>query len=101
VLTSTSAEKAARSIVGSTRRGEGKVVLTWQAKLLRLAHGLAPNAVLRVLSWVNQRLPGERGLRFESRQGRDLSPEAPSFLRRRLSVPASKFNEQGAETGAR
>jgi NAD(P)-dependent dehydrogenase (short-subunit alcohol dehydrogenase family) len=92
VLTSTSAERAARRIVGSARRGEGKVVLTWQAKLLRVLHGLAPNAVVRALGWVNGRLPGERGLRFESRRGKELA-ESETATGRRLDDAARRFNQ--------
>jgi NAD(P)-dependent dehydrogenase (short-subunit alcohol dehydrogenase family) len=105
-LTSTSADRAARRIVESARRGTGKVVLTWQAKLLRLAHALAPNVVLRALAAVNGWLPGERGLRFEARRGKELTtPSAPGSLRRRLDEAARRLNQydatpSGAETGA-
>jgi len=82
-VTSVSAERAAARIIDSARRREGKVVLSWHAKALRLAHGLAPNLVLRALRWMNGQLPGERGLRFEARRGKELTtPDAPSSSRR-------------------
>jgi len=98
-LTSTSADRAARAIVGSTRRRDGKVVLTWQARLLRLAHNLAPNLVLRGLAWANRLLPGERGLRFESQRGLDLpSSSEPSALRRRLDETAQRYNQLAGDS---
>jgi NAD(P)-dependent dehydrogenase (short-subunit alcohol dehydrogenase family) len=98
-LTSTSAERAAGAIVGSTRRRDGKVVLTWQAKALRLVHGLAPNLVLRALSVLNRLLPGERGLRFESQRGMDLPPVGEgSTLRRRLDRAAQRYNQLAGDT---
>jgi NAD(P)-dependent dehydrogenase (short-subunit alcohol dehydrogenase family) len=93
VLTSTSAERAARRIVGSAKRGDGKVVLTWQAKLLRLAHALAPNAMLRALTLVNGWLPRERGLRFEARPGRELTGDEAVPGRRRLDEAARRLNQ--------
>jgi NAD(P)-dependent dehydrogenase (short-subunit alcohol dehydrogenase family) len=105
-LTSVSAERAAARIIDSARRRDGKVVLSWHAKVLRVAHGLAPNAVLRALSWVNGRLPAERGLRFEARRGKELTtPDAPSSSRRRLDEAARRLNQYdlpptpGTETG--
>jgi NAD(P)-dependent dehydrogenase (short-subunit alcohol dehydrogenase family) len=106
LLTSTSAESAARAIVASVRRGDGKVVLTWQAKALRVAHALMPNVVLRALSLVNDLLPLERGLRFEARRGQELTtPGAPSSRRRRMEEAARRLNQYGEsssnpETGA-
>jgi NAD(P)-dependent dehydrogenase (short-subunit alcohol dehydrogenase family) len=95
-LTSTSAERAARRIVTAVRRHEGKVVLTWQAKMLRLAHSLAPNVVMRVLSTVNGLLPAERGLRFEARRGQELATAGDaSSVRRRLEETARRMNQYG------
>jgi NAD(P)-dependent dehydrogenase (short-subunit alcohol dehydrogenase family) len=95
-LTSTSAENAARTIVASAKRGDGKVVLTWQAKLLRLAHALLPNVVSRGLALVNDLLPRERGLRFEARRGQELTtPGAPSSMRRRMEEAGRRLNQYG------
>lgn len=94
VITSMSPERAARRIVASTRRAEGKVVLSWQAKLLRLMHALVPNAVIRVFSLVNRLLPAERGLRFESRRGHEMfSPGAASLSLRRMDKNARRLNQ--------
>ena len=61
-LTSMNAERAARRIVRATRRGEAEVVLTWQAKLLILAHAVAPGLVQDTLGWA----------------GRTVLPDAPA-----------------------
>jgi NAD(P)-dependent dehydrogenase (short-subunit alcohol dehydrogenase family) len=106
LLISTKPESAARVIVGSAKRREGKVILTWQAKVLRAAHALVPNLVLSVLGLVNGWLPRERGLRFEARRGQELTtPGAPSSLRRRMEKAARRLNQYGkrpspTETGA-
>jgi NAD(P)-dependent dehydrogenase (short-subunit alcohol dehydrogenase family) len=106
-LTSTSVERAARRIVRGAKRREPEVVLTWQAKLGRLVHALAPSFVQRALSTVNRALPLERGLRFEARRGQELTtPDAaPSSMRRRLEETARRMNQfgktpsPGTETG--
>jgi NAD(P)-dependent dehydrogenase (short-subunit alcohol dehydrogenase family) len=56
-----SAERAARRIVRAIRRREARVTLTWQAKLLRMAHDLAPSAIGRALRMVNGVLPSADG----------------------------------------
>ena len=92
VLTSTSAERAARRIVISTRRRDGKVVLSWQARLLRMMHALAPNLVLNGMARINALLPRERGLRFEWRRGQDLA-DADPVAHRRTDEEARRFNQ--------
>jgi NAD(P)-dependent dehydrogenase (short-subunit alcohol dehydrogenase family) len=100
MFTSMSAERAARVIVASAKRGDGKVVLSWQAKLLRAAHAVLPNVVLEALTLVNRWLPRERGLRFEARRGQELTtPGAPSSRRRRrLEEAARRLNQYGTPT---
>jgi NAD(P)-dependent dehydrogenase (short-subunit alcohol dehydrogenase family) len=96
-LASLSAARAARRIVDGMRRREGKIVLSWQAKVVRMAHGLAPNVVLRLLSLVNGRLPLERGLRFEARRGKELTtPAAPSSSRRHLDEEVRRLEQPPA-----
>lgn len=94
VLTSTSAERAARRIVVSAKRRDGKVVLSWQAKMLRLMHALAPNLVLDALARINSLLPGERGLRFESRRGEEVvAAVGDPAVRKRTDDVARRFNQ--------
>lgn len=57
-LTTTSAERAARRIVRAARRGEAFVTLTWQAKLLRVAHDLFPSLTVDLLGLAGRLLPG-------------------------------------------
>ncbi len=94
-LTSMSADRAAKRIVTGARRGEGQVVLSWQAKLLRTAHALFPNVVMRGLALVNRLLPGEQGLRFESRRGADLAGATSGRLVDRMDAAARRFNQYG------
>ncbi len=56
-LLTSSAERAGRRIVRAIENGDRFVVIGVTAKLLRVAHALAPGAVVRVLSAVNRLLP--------------------------------------------
>lgn len=60
-LTAMSAERAARRIVRAIRRREARVVLSWQARALRMVHAIAPTATTRGMSLVNRMLPGANG----------------------------------------
>jgi NAD(P)-dependent dehydrogenase (short-subunit alcohol dehydrogenase family) len=60
-LTAMSAERAASRIVRAIRRREARVILTWQARALRLVHAFAPTATTRGMSLVNRMLPGPNG----------------------------------------
>jgi NAD(P)-dependent dehydrogenase (short-subunit alcohol dehydrogenase family) len=99
-LTSMSAARAARRIVAATKRREGQVVLTWQAKAARLIHDLFPNPFLRLAALVNRLLPsqvpGEASLRIQ--RGTDLvppsSPEGPGLLRK-MEHTARSLNQYG------
>lgn len=53
-LLTISADNAARSIIEAIRRGKREVVLSWQAKILSLAHGVSPSATVAVLSVANR-----------------------------------------------
>lgn len=56
-LTSMSAVRAARRIADACQRGESYVTLTWQAKLLRLAHALFPGLTADALGQLSLFLP--------------------------------------------
>lgn len=95
-LTSMSAERAARRIVQAARRGEAEVTLTWQAKLLRLAHGVAPGAVTEVLSVVDRLLPGNEPGGAEAVPGMKLATAAaPSAATAMMNRAARENNEYG------
>ena len=57
-LSSMDAHRAARRIVDAAARGTSEIVLTPQARLLALAHGIAPGTVADLLGIANRFLPG-------------------------------------------
>lgn len=56
-LSAQSAGAAARKIVEASQRGRAHLVLALPGKLAALAHGIAPGAVMRMMSWSNRLLP--------------------------------------------
>jgi len=52
------AHRAAKRIVDAAARGAAEIILTPQAKLLALAHGVAPGTVSDILSMANRVMPG-------------------------------------------
>lgn len=60
-ITAMSAERAARRIVRAIRRREARITLTWQARVLRTLHDMAPTATVRGLGLVNRLLPSANG----------------------------------------
>jgi hypothetical protein len=52
------AHRAARKIVDAAARGAAEIILTPQAKLLAIAHGVAPGVVSDVLGVTNRFMPG-------------------------------------------
>jgi len=74
------------------------VTLSWQARLLRLSHDLAPGAVTDLLGLVNRLLPSGTG-RFEER-GMHLSTSlSPSPLIALMNRAARENNEFGGFPG--
>jgi short-subunit dehydrogenase len=57
-VTAMDAHRAARKIVDAAARGAAEIILTPQAKLLALAHGIAPGVVSDVLGMANRFMPG-------------------------------------------
>jgi short-subunit dehydrogenase len=58
-VTAVDARRAARRVVRAVRRGEAEAVIGLSAKVLALAHGVAPGATVRALSLVNRVLPDD------------------------------------------
>jgi hypothetical protein len=56
-VTTISAERAARQILGACRRGDAELVITLQAKLAVLARTIAPELFGHAMSLVNRLLP--------------------------------------------
>lgn len=96
-ITAMSARRAARRIVLATRRGEAEVTLTWQAKLLRLAHGVAPGVVTDAMGLANRMLP-EGGRGSSPTRGMELAtPLSPSPLTAMMNRAARQNNEYGGK----
>lgn len=89
-LTAMSARRAARRIVRAARRREAFVTLSWQAKLLRLAHDLFPTATLHALGAAARLLPRADGA---TEATRGLQLPAPRALLGLLHRAAARTNE--------
>jgi NAD(P)-dependent dehydrogenase (short-subunit alcohol dehydrogenase family) len=95
-LSSMSAERAARRIVEAIKRGEAEVTLTWQAKLLRLAHDLLPGSTTDLLGLVNRALPeNAAGGEAEVRGMKLATPASPSPVTTLMNRAARENNEYG------
>ena len=57
-LSAMDAHRAARRIVNATARGASEIVLSPQASLLALAHGVAPGTVADIMGMANRFMPG-------------------------------------------
>jgi short-subunit dehydrogenase len=81
---STSSARAARKIIEACRYGTSELVITPQAKLLRLLNGVLPSLVAEALSLVSRVLPGPAGDEGDQlRRGwESQSMMAPSLLTR-------------------
>lgn len=79
-LLSISAHTAARAIVDASLAGTPEIVLSMQAKLLCVLEGIAPNLMLRALTFADALLPRSGGIQeqkargFESRSAITESP---------------------------
>ncbi len=104
-LTAMDARRAARKIVSAIKRGRADVVLSWQAKALAFAHGVAPGTVSNVLGVTNRIMPGSRSdakQRFTGKQsgsfvsdsiltkmGRDAGEQLHQYPEKRTSTPTT------------
>ncbi len=95
-ITSMSARRAARTIVEAVRRGRQDLVLTPQAKLLALVHGIFPGLTSAILAVVNRLLPGPGGDGAHKHTGRESeTPVSQSFLTAIGREPAEKLHQTG------
>jgi NAD(P)-dependent dehydrogenase (short-subunit alcohol dehydrogenase family) len=92
-LTATSATRAARRIVRATRRGEAYVVLTWQARALRLLHDLFPAGTANLLAMVNRLLPRDEGVRERVPGMRLATATSPSWLTTQMNRAARHLRQ--------
>jgi NAD(P)-dependent dehydrogenase (short-subunit alcohol dehydrogenase family) len=93
-LSSMNSRRAARRIVRALRTGEAHVVLTWQAKLLALAHAVSPGLVARMFGVVDRLLPSPGGIGQQSARGSESQSRlAPSVLTALSDRAAQRNNE--------
>ncbi len=93
-ITSMSARRAARTIVSAVRRGRQDLVLTPQAKLLALFHGIFPGVTSGVLALVNRLLPGPGGEGPRKHTGKESETlVSESFLTALGRAPAEKLHQ--------
>lgn len=94
-LTSTSSSHAARCIVGACRRGQARLIITPQAKLLHTVNALFPAAVAAGEKLVVRLLPGPAGpAGHRRRSGKEsTSPLVPSLLTRLADRAALRNRE--------
>jgi short-subunit dehydrogenase len=75
------AHRAAKRIVDAAARGTAEIILTPQAKLLALAHGVAPGTMTDILGIANRVMPGTGSRDPQSFTGKESeTPVSRSFL---------------------
>jgi hypothetical protein len=95
--TSMSSARAARRIVTACRRGEAHVVVSLQAKLVAIAHGLFPGVTADILALVNRLLPAPSRVTAKPVRGSDTgAPIAPELLTALNDRAAARNNEMHA-----
>ena len=93
-VTSMSAERAARQVIAAARRGDAEVVLSIQAKLAVLFHGVFPGLTSDMLGAVNKLLPEAGGIGTDRASGEESqSSLAPSWLTA-LTEKAARANNE-------
>jgi short-subunit dehydrogenase len=102
-LFSTAAHAAARKIIDACRYGRAEIVITPQAGVLQMVHGLFPGLMSEVFALVNYLLPKTAGREGDAtRLGRESrSPLAASALTRRADRAAARNNELAPAAGSR
>lgn len=94
------ARRAARRVVAAAREGRAAVTLGLSAHLLSWAHGIAPQATVRLMGLVNTLLPAPRGTEGTTR-GRDLRTPTQRSVLLRLSNEAARRNNEAPPEAAR
>ncbi len=93
-LLSMDARRAARKIVDATARGASEIILTPQAKLAAVLHGVAPGLVSDLLGVSNRFLPGTGShlpQRYTGKESESLVTR--SFLTRAGRKAAHEYNQ--------
>ncbi len=98
-ITSMSATRATRRIVTACRRGETRLVLSWQAKLITVANALFPGTTATVSSWINGLLPSSDGQPQYAKRGSEIASTLPySPLTVLADRAARRTNQQPPST---
>jgi NAD(P)-dependent dehydrogenase (short-subunit alcohol dehydrogenase family) len=97
-ITAMSAERAAARVVRAIRRREPRVTISWQAKLLRMVHDLAPGTTVRALTVAGRLLPGTNGGRrrpwgWDAAHGTALRGTLPAPAEWMLARAGSRTNQ--------
>jgi NAD(P)-dependent dehydrogenase (short-subunit alcohol dehydrogenase family) len=100
-LVSIGAERAARSVVRATIRGESEKILSAPADAAARFHGLLPGMTADLLGIVNRMLPLERGGSSHARPGHDIENRFNSRLWKVITLLGQKAAESLNETPAR
>jgi short-subunit dehydrogenase len=96
-LVAMNARRAARKIVAAIRRRQPELILTPQAKLVALAHGVFPGTTSDVLGIVNRLLPGPGEPNRERSLGRQSETAVTrSFLTALGRKAAREFNQSSS-----
>lgn len=93
------AHRAARRIVDAAARGTAEVVLTPQARLLALAHGVAPGAVSDILGVANRFVPGTGSRDSQRFTGKESETAVTRSILTALGRSAGRKLNQHPERG--
>lgn len=95
-LSSMAADRAAQQIVDACRHGDAEVILTWQARLATVAHGLFPALVTDLFGLINRALPGPGGIGERSAKGYESESALTRSWLTALSQRAARENNEVA-----
>jgi hypothetical protein len=98
-VTAMSASLAARKIVNAIERGAAEIVLTPQAKVLAVAHGIAPGLVADALGMVNRVMPGTGSRSQERFAGKESETFVSRSFLTKLGREAGHDLNQHPESG--
>lgn len=90
--------KAARKILAACAKKKTEIILTVPAKLGVWFHGLFPGTTIRILSYMNRKLPAAGGIGKQSLKGKEsLSAASQNKITRRNEEAALRNNEISKE----
>jgi short-subunit dehydrogenase len=93
------AHRAAKRIVDAAARGTAEIILTPQAKLLAMAHGVAPGTVTDILGIANRVLPGTGNRDPQSFTGKESETRVSRSFLTAMGRAAGRDLNQHPERG--